>query len=172
MHIKPSVLRGRPGFVLRPLSLLDSIALFELIERSREHLSQWGDTTSAKYPDLESVSRSIIDPPNPAKWRFGIWNGKKFLGSINLTPTRPGEAEIGYWIGERHTSNGYATEAVVILARWAFQTMGLKRLTAQVHIDNLGSQKALGRARFNIEYECECGRYLHCEMPRPKSMGR
>lgn len=61
-------------------------------------------------------------------------------------------AEIGFLIGKpEFWAKGIATEAIDQLCVWAFQEIGLKKIIAGAHLDNLGSQKALVRAGFNPE---------------------
>ena len=57
---------------LRQFSPADTNAIFELIDRNRGHLSQFGDETAAKYPTGKSVLDIITNPKNPGKLRFGM----------------------------------------------------------------------------------------------------
>lgn len=136
---------------LRQFSLADAQHIFKLINKSREHLSQFGDETAAKYPTLRSVEDSITNPKNPKRLRFGVWSNKNVLvGSINLTPdeNNPKRAEIGYYLGAKHMGKGYMTEAVITLTEWAFSYRGFKELYAKVHKDNAASAKVLLKSEF------------------------
>ena len=73
------------GLVLRTYTPEDAETVFALIDRNRQHLSQHGDETAKKYPDLASFLQSITHPANPNKIRLGIWKGETPVGSINLT---------------------------------------------------------------------------------------
>src|SRR5690606_9082612 len=95
-------------------------AYFASVDASRAHLSQFGDNTAAKYPTLESVRNSIVRPDNPYKISFGIWSDCVFAGSAKLTVAEKGRVgEVGYWLDQRRTGNGYATLATRALARYA-----------------------------------------------------
>lgn len=132
---------------LRRLTFDDAPYYFGAVDANREHLSQFGDETASKYPDLNAVEESIKNPDNPNKLRYGIWDGEQFVGSINLTPDEDHEdAEIGYWIDSRYTGHGYATLATRALAKYA-QTR-FDRVTADVHADNMASRRVLEKAGF------------------------
>ena len=52
---------------LRELIPEDAERYFHLVDTNREHLSQYGGTTSSSYNSVDDVSRSIVSPPNPEK---------------------------------------------------------------------------------------------------------
>jgi len=133
--------------VLRQLTIEDAPAYFNAVDANREHLSQFGDTTAQKYPTLESVQESILNPTNPDKLRLGIWDEDTFVGSINLTPEEDGsEAEIGYWLDARHTGKGYATVATRALANYAKNKF--PKVRAEVAEGNEASVRVLERVGF------------------------
>ena len=136
---------------LRQFTMSDAPEIFSLIEANREHLSQHGDTTAEKYPDLASVEASIVPVEQASKLRFAIRDGNVALvGTVNLSPqtNKPNQMEIGYYIGQDYVGRGYATEAVCILCDWAFKERGLSRIVANTHPDNIASQKVLEKAGF------------------------
>ena len=71
--------------VLKQYIADDAHAIFQLINNSRDHLSQYGDTTAEKYLTVELVFESIIKPKNPQRLRPGIWDDNALVGGINLT---------------------------------------------------------------------------------------
>lgn len=132
--------------ILQQLTVEDAPIYFAAVDASREHLSQFGDETAAKYPTLETVEASLNNPSNPDKLRMGIWDGETFVGSINLTPDGD-EAEVGYWIDSRYTGNGYATVATRALTGYAKQQR-FRRIFANVSIGNEASTAVLRRSGF------------------------
>ncbi len=72
-------------------------------------------------------------------------------GAIGL---RPGEdvnrlsAEIGYWLGEEFWNRGITTEAVKAVAEYAFDSMGMVRVHAEVFAWNTASMRVLEKAGF------------------------
>lgn len=134
-----------PQVVLRQLTPADAPAYFEALDSSRDHLSQFGDTTGIKYPSVEYVTDSITNPSNPEKLRMGIWDGETFVGSINMTPDGD-SAEIGYWLDGRHTGHGYATLAAKALA--SFAEKEYSTVYAEVVEGNEASANVLRRSGF------------------------
>lgn len=138
------------GNKLRIFQPEDSSEIYSLIDRNREHLSQHGDTTSAKYPTEDEVLHSIIKPSKPDKLRYGIWTADNdYVGTINFTPDKgnPKSGEIGYYVGQGYSGKGYATDAAVALTQF-LQNHGWTKPYAKVHKDNLASQKVLQKAGF------------------------
>lgn len=139
---------------LREFSLEDSEEMFALIDSSRDHLSQFGDETAAKYPTLASFQDSITSPSNPQRLRFGIRNREgQLVGSINLTPEKldPTTGEIGYYLGKGKTGNGYAITAVKALCDYAFTKRGYETLYGVVVAGNVDSVKVLRNAGFEVD---------------------
>ncbi|MDO8658911.1 MAG: GNAT family protein [Candidatus Levybacteria bacterium] len=137
--------------VLNQFSVDDSQEIFELIDSSREYLSQHGDDTAKKYPSLNAVRESILSPSNPNKLRFGIRNKNGVLvGSINLTPDEknPLTGEVGYYLGASHTEQEYMVEAVKVLTTFAFDQLNYHALYAKVTKANIPSAKTLQKAGY------------------------
>lgn len=124
----------------------DARPLFELIDQNRGHLNQWDDETAAKYPDFESALRSITNPKDPARIRFGIWFDGILAGTINLTPTSGYTAEIGYWIGSEFCGRGLATIATCTMVEYARRLMYIDRVVANARKENIASQRVLLKA--------------------------
>jgi RimJ/RimL family protein N-acetyltransferase len=80
--------------------------------------------------------------------------GRFAVGAIGV---RPGEdvnrlsAEIGYWLGEEYWNRGIVTEAVLAVTNYAFATLGLVRLYADVFEWNAASMRVLEKAGFQKE---------------------
>jgi [ribosomal protein S5]-alanine N-acetyltransferase len=84
---------------------------------------------------------------------FGIFliANDRHIGNIKLGPVIPphGTADIGLLIGERDCwGRGYATEAVRLVARYAFDTLALRKVTASCYSSNEGSARAFEKAGF------------------------
>lgn len=147
MRIPILISTERPDVVLRQYVPQDARAIFSLIDNSREHLSQFGEETSAKYPDVESVLRSITDNPQPNKLRLGIWRSDELVGSINLTPfTRNPGGHMGYYVGASYLRQGLATAAARACVDYALHTLWWRSLLARARQDNRASQEVLRRA--------------------------
>jgi len=141
-------IQGRDGMDLKQLVPEDAQTYFDLIDADRSHFKHGEEVTSTKYPDVQSVLESIENPENPSKLRFGIWDADVMVGSINLTPKRPGSAEVGYWVGAKYTGQNYAWRALDILIDYAFWDLNLESLTAWVSPKNRASIRTLERSFF------------------------
>jgi ribosomal-protein-alanine N-acetyltransferase len=97
--------------------------------------------------NVDTSSDSLIFGLFTAETRQHIGNAK--LSGIDF---RFGCAEIGYLIGEqRFWGMGYATEAIIAIANFAFSTFGLSELTAGANSRNIGSIRVLEKSGFQRE---------------------
>ena len=75
------------------------------------------------------------------------------VGIVSLTRVdhEAGCAEVGYWIEPDHQREGYASEAVSLLATYGFDQRNFHRLEARVFDWNEGSQQLLESLGFKEE---------------------
>jgi RimJ/RimL family protein N-acetyltransferase len=75
------------------------------------------------------------------------------LGSVSLEEVRRdrGRAAVGYWLAPQARGRGVATQAVRLLARWAFAELGLARLELTCGPGNEASQHVAERCGFSRE---------------------
>jgi [ribosomal protein S5]-alanine N-acetyltransferase len=66
-------------------------------------------------------------------------------------------AEIGYWLGESFWARGIATCALRGMTRYAFETLAINRVFANVDADHAASIRVLEKAK----YRCE-GKMVGC----------
>lgn len=142
------VLEVEGSIFLRQYSVEDASFIFQLIDSCREHLSQNGEDTASKYPTLDSVMDSIVNPKNSERLRLGIWDKRTFVGSINLTSDENRSATLGYWLGEQYQGKGYVTKAAKELIRSTFKIGKVDRIIANVARTNVGSIKIMERLGF------------------------
>lgn len=155
IHIElPEILRGERVLV-RPYRSGDGAAVFEAIEESREHLRPWMPwvDTHTEVADSEAfVRRAHAGWARRSDLVVGIWDGagERLLGSSGLHP-RNWETpcfEIGYWLRASAEGQGYAGEAVRLLVRLAFETLGANRLFLTCDARNERSAAVARRAGF------------------------
>lgn len=87
---------------------------------------------------------------------FGIRYGPagRHVGNIKLGPIdrHHRRAEIGLLIGDRTVwGRGIAARAIELAARYAFDTLGMLKLTAGCYAGNVGSRRAFEKAGFVVE---------------------
>ncbi|MDO5530355.1 MAG: GNAT family protein [Paracoccus sp. (in: a-proteobacteria)] len=76
------------------------------------------------------------------------------LGAITMDNIRRGPAQmatIGYWVGAPHARQGYMTEAIDAVVRYAFNQLDLSRIEAACLPENTASRGVLERAGFKYE---------------------
>ena len=94
-----------------------------------------------------------VDPPK----RFAICDPQGPIGSIGLTirhrgQTNPGQtAEIGYWLGKPFWGRGIMTAALQVMTTYAFETLALTRIEAQVRTHNSASIRVLEKLGYKLE---------------------
>jgi RimJ/RimL family protein N-acetyltransferase len=144
---------------LRQLVMDDADRYFELVELSRDHLSQHGDHTAAKYQTLEDTRRSMLQLPGSKRYRFGIWDGEVMVGTNNMSIWGKDRAEFGTWIGEPYIGNEYAGRARRLLVKFAFEELGLTMVYCDIKTTNHSSQRSVQKSGFIFagEHEDERG---------------
>jgi len=71
------------------------------------------------------------------------------LGPINMIHER---SEIGLLIGNKMCwGKGYASEAISLLTKYAFQNLKLKKITAGCYDNNIGSIKSFLKSGYKVE---------------------
>ena len=73
------------------------------------------------------------------------------LGVIGLEMTRPGQADLGYWVGEPWWGQGYATEAVEAMLAIGFDRLGLQEIGAEHLAANPASGRVMQKAGMHHE---------------------
>lgn len=83
-------------------------------------------------------------------WAITLTGDDTLIGMFTLhqLDRSNGRAEVGYMLGRPHWGQGLATEAASLVIDYAFTTLGLRRLEADIDPRNEGSQKLLERLGF------------------------
>lgn len=87
------------------------------------------------------------------QWGVARLEDDRIIGTCTLLAIHEaqGRAEIGYALGHEHWGHGYMNEALSALVDYAFGTLKLRRLEADVDPRNAGSIRALERLGFRRE---------------------
>lgn len=141
------------------------------LETERLRLRQWRESDLDDFAAMmgePEVARFLTSDRRPldrnASWRqmavfAGHWALKgyglfvceekatgAFVGRVG--PWRPEGwygFEIGWGLSRRAWGKGYATEAALASARWAFETFELPEIVSVIHVDNKASQRVAQR---------------------------
>jgi 8-oxo-dGTP diphosphatase len=121
-------------------------------------------TTSIPFPYDVDMARGFI-ASQAERWAAWQAQGKltdeiafaiarksdrELVGCIGLQPGETGGVEFGYWIGKTYWNRGYASEAVAVLARFAFETLRVEEIWAAAVPVNDASHRVLERNGFVI----------------------
>ncbi len=80
------------------------------------------------------------------------------IGGIGLHPQTDihiKNAELGYWLAEPFWGNGIITSAIKQIVEKGFKELDIERIFARPFGTNIGSQKVLEKAGFNLEARLE-----------------
>ena len=76
---------------------------------------------------------------------MGVCNlSQIFLGNLK-------SAFLGYWVGAKFAGQGYMTEALDLLLSYAFETLRLHRIEANIQPENAQSKSLVVRIGFCLE---------------------
>jgi RimJ/RimL family protein N-acetyltransferase len=145
-------LTGR-NIVLRKLTLADADSITEHINNI--DIIKWLLVVPHPYKKGDAVS-FISSRQNERRTRksytFGISlkGEQEIIGIIDLSDIdwEDKKAEMGFWIGKRFWGQGIMTEAINLIARFAFRELKLNKIYARVFEGNIASMKALEKNRF------------------------
>src|SRR5262245_33441525 len=112
------------------------------------------------YDDPE-IAQFIVGMPPPPRWassteaEFVIADAAHAeplgLISMRIAEQDHGLAAVGYWLRPEARGRGAATVAVQLIARWAFDELGVQRLELTTAPENVASQRVAERAGFTRE---------------------
>lgn len=145
---------------LRPPAHADWRDWADLRAESRDFLTPWEPT----WP-YDALTRSAFRRRLRA-YKAEIRQGTSFsflvfrvsdhalLGGVTVSNLRRGVAQsasLGYWIGARHSRQGYMTDALARVLQFAFNDLGLHRVEAACLPHNAASMSLLAKCGFREE---------------------
>ena len=84
---------------------------------------------------------------------YMIFHNKKMIGGIALRDFNEHSCELGYWLGKKYWSKGFATEAVGRLLELGFDELDLNEIYAAYKVGNEASKKVLEKSGFQFYRE-------------------
>jgi RimJ/RimL family protein N-acetyltransferase len=156
----PPTLFGNDRITLRRYESNDAESLYEAARESSAEVYPFLEWCHPEYRIEESRDWIALVYQ---KWMKSEWfdfaildtRSKRFLGGCGLNLIRAPiyTANLGYWIRSSATGRGLATEATRLLAKFAFDQLGLKRVeivVAEENIASLGVAEKSGAIREGI----------------------
>jgi len=156
---------------LRSLVPTDFAAWQEVRRRNDAWLTPWEPARNPNLPDVvESAEAFAMRCSARERERqlgtgfgFGMFvraegsrrrSREEFCGEINLSSVQRGpfqSAYVGYWIDQAQAGNGYMPQAVVLLARFAFENVHLHRIQVSIIPRNLRSRRVVEKLKLRDE---------------------
>jgi len=147
-----------PRVVLRPLHPKDARELLSIVAASRAELGRFM-TWPREMTDIEHARRFIA--LGREGWltdrtaRFAMVHRAtgELLGTVELDNIdfRKSQGELGYWIRSDRAGLGLTTEAARAVLHYAFGTLALNKVRADVAVGNHASARVLEKLGFSLE---------------------
>ncbi|HEY6119055.1 MAG TPA: GNAT family N-acetyltransferase [Pyrinomonadaceae bacterium] len=149
----PTIDAGR--VLLRRLNKNDIESLFRIFSDPRV-MRYWSTPPLANTQaamDLLNDIHDLFEKRIMLKWGIALRENNLLIGTATLFNLNfdNGRAEIGYGLGSQFWGHGYMNEALRALINFAFDTLKLRRLEADVDPRNTGSIRTVERLGFKQE---------------------
>lgn len=130
--------------------------LFQLVDHSREHLSEWmpwTDKTQEEKDTLGFIENALEKLADGTEFHCGIWFEGQLAGVIGYHSMNAALkiGEIGYWLGKDFEGKGIMTKSTAALIRYGFEELGLNKIEITCAVKNLRSQMIPQRLGFQQE---------------------
>ena len=145
---------------LRPPKRRDALKWQKLRMSSKSFLVPWepswdaSSCTRRAYLRYFKNSNYLANMDRAYSFLIFKTDDKTLLGGINIGNVRRGvsqSASLGYWIGEKHSRNGYMKEALKLLIPSLFIDLRLNRIEAATLEENIASKNLLKKIGFKKE---------------------
>ena len=123
----------------------------EAVKESKKELNQWMRWCNKDYSDLDAnlfIKRATSNSDSNKEMHFVIRSGNRFIGmcALNNIDSSNECANLAYWIRTSECKKGFATKAVEMLIKYAFQQLqGINRIEIVCSTENVGSQKVANK---------------------------
>lgn len=137
---------------LRPLSYDDAEMLFSIF--SDQEVMRYFNTppwaTLDEAQDIIKSSLGKMEREESITLGVVLKETNELIGKCMLFNHEPESkrAELGFGIARQHWGNGYIPEACETLLQYGFDSLGLRRVEAEIDPENIASAKTLDRLGF------------------------
>ena len=144
-----------PRLQLRPIALSDVDDLYaHASDPEVARMMSW-NAHADRDVTREYVERQLATRAAGTDLAWAIVQGGRAFGCIALVQIewafrawRLDRAELGYWMGRPMWGQGYMTEAATAATRWAFETLGLHKVTIGCVDGNHASKRVIEKIGF------------------------
>ena len=146
-----------PRLQLRPLELGDADALFAYASDPEVSKRMSWDPHRDRGETVAFLERMLAARAEGTSVGWAIIIGGAPIGVISIDGIRwdfrawrIDRAELGYWLGRPHWGQGIMTEAATAALRFAFETLGLHKVTIGCVEGNVASQAIIEKLGFRF----------------------
>ena len=141
--------------LLRPFASTDADAIYALQSNARV-LRYWDSppwTERSRAEAFIAACRKMEEEGNGARLAIETRGNGTFVGWCSMFRWNPvyRSLGIGYCLDETAWGKGYATEAVHAMLQWAYGTLELNRVEAELDTRNIASARVLEKLGFKLE---------------------
>lgn len=140
--------------ILRRYRIEDAEEIFEGFVNQEEFLYFANKEKRTLEEEIKSLENIDLKYENKEyyNWLICLKDNKKIIGSINLRVNNGNEsAEFNYVIDNRFTNNGYMTETLKRIMKFAFDEINVNRFQGGAVISNFASQKVMEKSGLKKE---------------------
>jgi [ribosomal protein S5]-alanine N-acetyltransferase len=148
----PSPLAVGSRVFLRHPRTADMDEFTRLVRASRRFLHPW--VTPASTPEAYARYLNYCRRKSVCACLACRMEDFRIMGVCNLSQIFLGNlksAFLGYWVGAKFAGQGYMTEALDLLLSYAFETLRLHRIEANIQPENAHSKSLVVRIGFRLE---------------------
>lgn len=138
--------------------------IFNLVEQNREYLEAWqGHIEYLRTVDdvLQNLGFRHNQIEKNEGILFGIYKNKNFIGRIRFFDVKDNSCELGAWLIESETGNGFMTEALSALETELFK-FGFDKIILDIDDGNTKSESVARRNGYKFEKRLPMASWAKC----------
>ena len=148
--------RVREGLTLRTFVESDADAVYDVVDRNRDHLEtfmHWMTPGYSRESAREFIDRAVGRKEAEQGLGYGIFRGNLLIGSIGFVEFdwTSRKTEIGYWIDKAEEGKGIVSAACKVLIDYAIADLGMNRVEIRCSAENKRSAAIPERFGFKKE---------------------
>lgn len=141
VHLRELTEDDVPAWFERATDIESAALAGDPVPESIDICFQWLEQHRARFRSQEGIRWAIV--PN------GMTRSAGSIG-LNLSSEENGVASLGAVIGRAHWSKGFGTCAAQLVVAYAFSTLGIVELRADLLQSNLASKRVLEKLGFQL----------------------
>jgi RimJ/RimL family protein N-acetyltransferase len=137
--------------ILRAPETADAADLTRLANNIKVAAMMTGMPHPYTMDDAETFIRRVAEPERTGcTYAVTSKQTNAFLGCAGLTFDKDNRLLLGFWLGEPHWGQGYATEAAHALVDLAFESFRVARLHTRCCVSNSASRRVIEKCGFQF----------------------